>query len=219
MHRLRSRARLPQPRQVCEGDIKFAVAARIHQMKLQPKASRNSLELSHILVGARIDQHAKVARHWDQLPHQLQPLWRHLRAQVGHACDVAAGLAQAGDEATRHGVETHLEDDGDRGGGCRIAKGVFVLFVGASNNARFANGGWWNILPLPRARRARPSAKARTALAPAGWRSLQLRNPACQQLGPQRLFRYCTYVGFLHRLVPASHGRRADKFWSRTKVL
>src|ERR1700730_1346878 len=75
-----------------------------------------------------------------------------------------------------------------------------------------AIGGTW--------RAGRGEAReARTALAPAGWRSLQLRNQACQQLGPQRLFRYRTYVGFLHRLVPASHGRRADKFWSRTKVL
>ena len=46
-----------------------------------------------------------------------------------------------------------------------------------------------------------------------------LRNPACQQLGPQDLFRYRIYAGFPHRLVPANHGRRADKFWSRTKVL
>jgi hypothetical protein len=91
-----------------------------------------------------------------------------------------------------------------------------------TQDSRTEDGGISVLSREPAERDPRPKPldkEARTALAPAGWRSLQLRNPACQQLGPRRLFRYCTYVGFLHRLVPASHGKRADKFWSRTKVL
>jgi hypothetical protein len=56
--------------------------------------------------------------------------------------------------------------------------------------------------PSDTLRRSPLVREAHTALAPAAWQSLQLRNPACRQSGPRGLFRCRTCVGFLHRLVP-----------------
>ena len=46
--------------------------------------------------------------------HQLETFWRGLDVDVGGACEIAAGPAEAADEASLHGIAADREHDRNR---------------------------------------------------------------------------------------------------------
>ena len=101
--------------QLCEDPIEVTFGAGSQNMELQPECAGRRL---HVLRGGLgnsgigwIDEQGHDARRGDQLVQQLQPLRRGLHVRLGHARDVAARPAKAGDEAEPDRVAARFEDD------------------------------------------------------------------------------------------------------------
>src|SRR5262245_24615527 len=89
--------------QPCEDTIEVTFAAGIEDMELQPKgvSCRQHLTCVGLRKSGRgwVDKERHDVRRGKKLVQQFQHLRRYLLDQLGHARDVAARPAQAGDEA------------------------------------------------------------------------------------------------------------------------
>jgi hypothetical protein len=96
-------------------------------MKLQREGTRCLLQLFQLRIGSgtgRVEENGDKRARGDRLVQNFQPLRRDLHVQARHAREITARPGQAGNEADRDRVGTHLEDDRDaRGGRFRRERG------------------------------------------------------------------------------------------------
>jgi hypothetical protein len=105
--------------------FEIAFRARVQDMELHSKGMGCRLQTAQKGLSeggtGRVNKHAETGRGGQQLVQQLEPLRPHLCIQVGHACQVAAGPAQACNKSNLDRVNSYPEDDRDGGSGglCR----------------------------------------------------------------------------------------------------
>jgi hypothetical protein len=111
--------------QLREDSIEVTFGAGSQNMELQPECAGRRLHVLRGGLGKRgigwIDEQGHDARRGDQLVQQLQPLRRCLHVRLGHARDIAARPAKAGDETEPDWVAARFEDDRN-GRGCRLCR-------------------------------------------------------------------------------------------------
>src|SRR5262245_62822111 len=93
----------------------------MEDMKVQPKRPRRELRVPRLTLGKLIgwvDEERNDSRHGDDLMQQLELLRRNLHIQRGHARDVAARSAQAGDQSKLDWVARGLKYDRNCCGRC-----------------------------------------------------------------------------------------------------
>src|SRR5262245_53365938 len=102
-----------------ECTIEVVRASHLQRLNLYPQCPACGLRLfednSGIRIG-RIPKHSHTRKSGKQLLEQFQALATEVRHHEAHACDVAAGSRQAGDEPTAQRVTGRHRDNGDRCG-------------------------------------------------------------------------------------------------------